>query len=84
MVGLQKPSQSQFLRGVKFFPVPIGLTWKHDILVLQPSPCQPNENEVDDWMGLDEWSSWFKSQIQDSNRSQDIVKLNKFKKFKKV
>ncbi|GFU87614.1 uncharacterized protein TNCV_2935361 [Trichonephila clavipes] len=39
------------------------------------------KNEVDDWMGLDEWNSWFKSQVRDSNRSQDIVNLNKLKKF---
>ncbi|GFW19657.1 uncharacterized protein TNCV_1605481 [Trichonephila clavipes] len=28
-------------------------------------------------MGLDEWNSWFKSQVRDSKRSQDIVNLNK-------
>ncbi|GFW75591.1 hypothetical protein TNCV_4427741 [Trichonephila clavipes] len=46
--------------------------------VLKPSPCLHNGNEVDDWMGLDEWNSWFKSQVPDLNRSQDIVNLNKF------
>ncbi|GFV46345.1 uncharacterized protein TNCV_3232341 [Trichonephila clavipes] len=76
--------QAQFLREVKFLPVPVGLTWKHDILVLKPTPCLPNGNEVDDWMGLDERNSWFKYQVRDSNRSQDIVNLNKFKKFKTV
>ncbi|PRD27437.1 UNVERIFIED_CONTAM: hypothetical protein NCL1_35352 [Trichonephila clavipes] len=25
-------------------------------------------------MGLDEWNSWFKSRVRDSNRSQDIKK----------
>ncbi|GFS50521.1 uncharacterized protein TNCV_3197161 [Trichonephila clavipes] len=39
---------------VKFFPVPIGLTSEHDILVLKSSPCIHNGNKVDDWMGLDE------------------------------
>ncbi|GFV57176.1 hypothetical protein TNCV_4976531 [Trichonephila clavipes] len=43
-----------------------------------------NGNEVDDWIGLDEWNSWFKSQVRDSNRSQDIVNLNKLKKFKAI
>ncbi|GFS73244.1 uncharacterized protein TNCV_4571631 [Trichonephila clavipes] len=50
------------------------------ILVLKPSPCLHNGNEVDDRMGLDEWNNWFKSQVRDSNRSQDIVNLNKLKK----
>ncbi|GFX15751.1 uncharacterized protein TNCV_2132371 [Trichonephila clavipes] len=59
-----------------------GLTWEHDILVLKPSPCLHNGNEVDDWMGLDEWNSWFKSHVRDSDRSRDIVNLNKFQKFK--
>ncbi|GFU75197.1 retrovirus-related Pol polyprotein from transposon 297 [Trichonephila clavipes] len=58
--------------------------WEHDILVLKPSPCLHNANEVDDWMGVDEWTSWFKSQVRDSNRSQDIVNLNKFKSLKQV
>ncbi|GFX59644.1 hypothetical protein TNCV_3754091 [Trichonephila clavipes] len=40
--------------------------------MLKPSPCLHNGNEVDDWMGLDEWNSWFKSQVQNSNRSQEI------------
>ncbi|GFX51099.1 uncharacterized protein TNCV_2734501 [Trichonephila clavipes] len=75
-------SQAQFLSGVKLFPVPIGLTWEHDILVLKPSPCLHNENEVDDWMILDEWNSWFKSQVRYSSRNQDIVNLNKFKTIK--
>ncbi|GFX56905.1 uncharacterized protein TNCV_3566771 [Trichonephila clavipes] len=52
--------------------------------VLKPSPCLHNGNEVDVWIGLDEWNSWFKSQVRDSNRSQDIMNLNKFEKFKKV
>ncbi|GFU88994.1 hypothetical protein TNCV_2894421 [Trichonephila clavipes] len=47
-----------------------ALQWEHGILVLKPSPCLHNGNEVDDWMGLDEWNSWFKSQVRDSNRSQ--------------
>ncbi|GFY35977.1 mariner transposase [Trichonephila clavipes] len=33
-------------------------------LVLKPSPCQHNGNEVDDWTGLDEWNSWFKSETR--------------------
>ncbi|GFT06860.1 ankyrin-1 [Trichonephila clavipes] len=45
--------------------------------VLKPSPCLHNGSQVYDWMGLDEWNSWFKSRVQDSNRSQDIVGLNK-------
>ncbi|GFU04563.1 hypothetical protein TNCV_1516091 [Trichonephila clavipes] len=42
-------------------PVSIGLTWEHDILVLKPFPCLHSGHEVDDWMGLNEWNSWFKS-----------------------
>ncbi|GFV63604.1 uncharacterized protein TNCV_625991 [Trichonephila clavipes] len=85
MADLQKssPKLNSLGRG-EFFPVPIGLTWEHDILGLKPSPCLHNWNEVDDWMGLDEWNSWFKSQVRDSNRSQDIVNLNKFRKFKTI
>ncbi|GFX46417.1 uncharacterized protein TNCV_238791 [Trichonephila clavipes] len=80
MADLQKSRPKlNSLEVEKFFPVPIGLTWEHDILVLKPSPCLHNGNEADDWMGLDEWNSWFKSQVRDSNRSQDIVNLNKFK-----
>ncbi|GFS96987.1 uncharacterized protein TNCV_4178451 [Trichonephila clavipes] len=70
--------------GVKWLPVPIGLTQEHDILELKPSPCLDNGNEADDWMGLDEWNTWFKSQVRNSKRSQDIVNLNKFKKFQTV
>ncbi|GFV47740.1 uncharacterized protein TNCV_4308181 [Trichonephila clavipes] len=73
--------QAQFLGGGEIFPVPIGLTWEHDI-VLNPSPCLHNGNEADDWMGLDERNNWFKTQVRDSNRSQDIVNVNKLKKFK--
>ncbi|GFU04621.1 hypothetical protein TNCV_4377061 [Trichonephila clavipes] len=51
------------------------------IPLLKPSPLHSG-NEVDDWMGLDEWSSWFKSQVRDSNRSQYIANLNKLKTFK--
>ncbi|GFW06102.1 uncharacterized protein TNCV_4478941 [Trichonephila clavipes] len=40
--------QAPFLRGMKFFPVPIGLTLEHDIIVLKPSPCLHNGNEADD------------------------------------
>ncbi|GFU64667.1 uncharacterized protein TNCV_1947851 [Trichonephila clavipes] len=80
MVDLQKSSAKlNSLGGVKLFPVVIGLTWEHDILVLKLSPCLHNGNDVDDWIGLDEWNSWFKSQVQDSNKSQDIVNLNKLK-----
>ncbi|GFU23742.1 hypothetical protein TNCV_2341301 [Trichonephila clavipes] len=52
--------------GVNIFPVPVGLTWEHDILVLKPSPCLHNGNEVDDWMGHDEWNigSYFKSETR--------------------
>ncbi|GFT69370.1 uncharacterized protein TNCV_4182201 [Trichonephila clavipes] len=50
----------------------------------KPFPCLHNGNEVDDWMGLDEGNSWFKSQVRDSNRSQDIGNLNKFEKFKTI
>ncbi|GFY04227.1 uncharacterized protein K02A2.6 [Trichonephila clavipes] len=60
-------------KGQRIIAVPIGLTWEHDILVLKPSPCLHNGNEVDDYMGLDEWNSWFKSQFRDSNRSQGRV-----------
>ncbi|GFV21316.1 hypothetical protein TNCV_2927891 [Trichonephila clavipes] len=52
------------------------------LVVFKPSPWIHNGNEVDDWMGLNKRNSWFKSQVQDSNRSQDIANLNKFKKFK--
>ncbi|PRD23977.1 UNVERIFIED_CONTAM: hypothetical protein NCL1_44963 [Trichonephila clavipes] len=58
---------------------PIGLTCEHNILVLKPSPCLHNGSQVDNWMGLNEWNSWFKSQVRDSNRCQDIVDLNKLK-----
>ncbi|GFV04152.1 uncharacterized protein TNCV_917731 [Trichonephila clavipes] len=61
-----------------FNPIPIGLKREHDILVLKPSPYQHNRNEIDDWMGIDEWNSWFKSHVRDSNMSQDVVNLNKF------
>ncbi|GFW13411.1 uncharacterized protein TNCV_1879131 [Trichonephila clavipes] len=54
----QIKSQSRLLGG-GCFPVPIGLTWQHDILVLKPSACLHNGNEADDW--IDEWNSWFKS-----------------------
>ncbi|GFY22072.1 uncharacterized protein TNCV_3297161 [Trichonephila clavipes] len=84
MADLQKSSPKLNSLGVKFFPFPIGLTWEHDILVRKPSPCLHNGNEVDDWMSLDEWNSWFKSQVRDSNRSEDIVNLNKSKKFKTI
>ncbi|GFW71648.1 uncharacterized protein TNCV_2548611 [Trichonephila clavipes] len=79
MVDLQKLSPKLNSLGVKFFPVPIALTCEHDILVLKPSPYLYNGNKVYNWMGLDEWNSWCKSQVRDSNRSQDIVNLNKFK-----
>ncbi|GFU60718.1 uncharacterized protein TNCV_2754681 [Trichonephila clavipes] len=64
--------------GGEIFSDPMGSVWEHDILVLKPSSCQPNGSQVYDWMGLDEWNSWFKSQVRDSNRSQDIVDLNIF------
>ncbi|GFY15466.1 uncharacterized protein TNCV_1572771 [Trichonephila clavipes] len=70
-------SQAQFLRG-EIFSDPIGLTWEHDILELKPSPCLHNGNQVYAWMGFDEWNSWFTSQVRDSNKSQDILDLNKF------
>ncbi|GFS71867.1 hypothetical protein TNCV_3715381 [Trichonephila clavipes] len=41
--------------------------------VNKPSPCLHNWNDVDDWMSLDEWNSWFKSQVRNSKRNQDIV-----------
>ncbi|GFX08419.1 uncharacterized protein TNCV_3269081 [Trichonephila clavipes] len=86
MVDLQTSSSklNSLGGGVKNFPVPIGLTWEQNILVPMPSPCLHNGNEADDWMGLDKRNTWFKSQVRDSNRSQDIVNLNKFKKFKTV
>ncbi|GFU56296.1 uncharacterized protein TNCV_582301 [Trichonephila clavipes] len=52
--------------------------------VLKSSPCLHNGNEVDDWMGLDEWNSWFKSQVRDSNKSENIVNLNKSKMLKTI
>ncbi|GFX86832.1 uncharacterized protein TNCV_3751051 [Trichonephila clavipes] len=48
-------SPTQLLKGVKCFPVPIELTWEHNILVLKPFPCLHDGNEVDDWMSFDEW-----------------------------
>ncbi|GFU84716.1 uncharacterized protein TNCV_2126571 [Trichonephila clavipes] len=66
------------LGGGEMFSDSIGLTWEHDILVLKPSPCLQNWSQVYDWMILDEWDSWFKSQVRGSNRSQDIVDLNTF------
>ncbi|GFY18483.1 hypothetical protein TNCV_2397101 [Trichonephila clavipes] len=53
------------------------------VQMLKHSPLH-NGNEVDDWMGLNEWNSWFKSQVRDSNRSQDIVNLNKFKSLRQL
>ncbi|GFU26327.1 uncharacterized protein TNCV_3180791 [Trichonephila clavipes] len=70
MADLQKSSPKLNSLGGEIFPVPIGLTWEHDILVLKPSPCLHNGNEVDDWMGLDERNSWFKFQVRDSNISK--------------
>ncbi|GFV66516.1 DUF4817 domain-containing protein [Trichonephila clavipes] len=65
--------QAQLLKGGgEISSDPIGLTWEHDILVLKPSPCLHNET-LYDWMGLDEWNSWFKSQVRDSNRSQENI-----------
>ncbi|GFS81715.1 uncharacterized protein TNCV_2706631 [Trichonephila clavipes] len=75
---LQKSSPKLNSLGGGMFSDPIGLTGEHDILVLKPSPCLDNGSQVCDWMGLDEWNSWFKSQVLDSNRSQDIMDLNKF------
>ncbi|GFY07218.1 uncharacterized protein TNCV_277651 [Trichonephila clavipes] len=54
-------SQAQLLKGGGICSDPIGLTWEHDIFVLKPSPCLSNGSQVYDWMGLDEWNSWFKS-----------------------
>ncbi|GFX86500.1 uncharacterized protein TNCV_3727691 [Trichonephila clavipes] len=80
---LRKPCREEHRRGP--IPLPIGLTGELAILVLKPSPCLHNSNEVDDWMGLNEWNSWFKSQVRDSNRSHNIVNLErKFKKLKTV
>ncbi|GFX70076.1 uncharacterized protein TNCV_4615141 [Trichonephila clavipes] len=84
MVDLQKSSPKLNSLEGGFFPVSIGLTWVHDILVLKPPSCLHNRNKVDDWEGIDEWNSWFKSQVRDYNRSQDIVNLNTFKKFKTI
>ncbi|GFT24564.1 hypothetical protein TNCV_3253611 [Trichonephila clavipes] len=51
MADLQKSSPKlNSLGGSNLFPVPEGLTWENDILVLKPSPCLHNGNEVDDWM----------------------------------
>ncbi|GFV81547.1 hypothetical protein TNCV_52711 [Trichonephila clavipes] len=58
-MGLQKSSPKLNSLGVTFFPVPIGLTWEHDIVMLKLSPCLHNRNELDDWVGLNEWNSWF-------------------------
>ncbi|GFX11680.1 hypothetical protein TNCV_4340261 [Trichonephila clavipes] len=43
---------------------PHRINMEHDILVIKPSPWIYNGNEVDDWMGFDEWKSWFKSQVR--------------------
>ncbi|GFV14274.1 uncharacterized protein TNCV_807061 [Trichonephila clavipes] len=77
MADLQKSSPNLKSLGGESFSDPIGLTWKHDILVFKPSPCLQNGIQVYEWMGLEEWNSWLKSQVRDSNRSQDIVDLNK-------
>ncbi|GFT41048.1 uncharacterized protein TNCV_1639351 [Trichonephila clavipes] len=84
MADLQKLSPKLNTLGGEIFPVPIELTWEHYILVLKPSPCLHNVKEVDDWMGLNEWNSWFKSYVRDSNRSQDIVNLSKKKSLKQL
>ncbi|GFU64428.1 hypothetical protein TNCV_3947951 [Trichonephila clavipes] len=47
-------------------------------MLLKSSPCHYDGSQVYDWMGLDEWNSWFKSQGRDSHRMQDIGDLNKF------
>ncbi|GFS86052.1 hypothetical protein TNCV_1583031 [Trichonephila clavipes] len=57
MADLQKSSSKLNSLGGKIVSSPIGLTWEHDILVLKPSPCLHNGNEVDNWRGLDEWNS---------------------------
>ncbi|GFY32296.1 uncharacterized protein TNCV_3558041 [Trichonephila clavipes] len=46
-------SPAQFLRGLKFFPVYMRLTWEHHILVLKSSSYLHNGNEVDDWISRD-------------------------------
>ncbi|GFV23819.1 uncharacterized protein TNCV_960131 [Trichonephila clavipes] len=78
---LKIKSQAQLLGKDEIFSDPIGLAWQPDILVLKPSPCLHKGSQVYDWMDLDDWNSWFKSRVRDSNRSQDIVHLNKFQKF---
>ncbi|GFV58487.1 hypothetical protein TNCV_1095361 [Trichonephila clavipes] len=69
MADLQKSSSKLNSLGGEIFPVPIGLTCQLDILVPKPSSCLHNGNEADDLMGLEEWNTWFKSQVRDSNRS---------------
>ncbi|GFW90935.1 uncharacterized protein TNCV_1758091 [Trichonephila clavipes] len=78
MVDFQKSTPDPNSLSMDSFSDPIGLTWEHDILVLKPSPCLHKGSQVYDWMGLDEWNSWFKPQVRDSKRRQDIVDLNKF------
>ncbi|GFW34903.1 hypothetical protein TNCV_978411 [Trichonephila clavipes] len=59
-----------------------GQVYPRDIQSMLNPSLLHNGNEVDDWMGLDEWNSWFKSQARYSNRSQDIVNLNKTRHFR--
>ncbi|GFW28992.1 adhesion G protein-coupled receptor B2 [Trichonephila clavipes] len=81
MVNLQKssPKLNSLGGGGEIVSDPIGLTWEPDILVLKPSRCLHNGNQIYDWMGLDEWNSWLKSQVRDSNRSQDNLGALHFK-----
>ncbi|GFW60307.1 hypothetical protein TNCV_1843871 [Trichonephila clavipes] len=64
MADLQKSSPKLNSLGAEIFSDPIGLTWEGDILVLKSSPCLHNGSQVYDWMGLDEWNSWLKSQSE--------------------
>ncbi|GFW02939.1 hypothetical protein TNCV_683651 [Trichonephila clavipes] len=61
-----------------------GGALERPIPLLKPSPCRHNVKEVDDWKGLNEWNSWLKSYVRDSNRSQDIVNLSKKKSLKQL
>ncbi|GFX87296.1 hypothetical protein TNCV_3820261 [Trichonephila clavipes] len=47
---------------------------------LRLSPCLHNRNEVDEWMRLDEWNSWFISQVRDSH-TQTSARYCEFKQI---
>ncbi|GFU35088.1 uncharacterized protein TNCV_1859691 [Trichonephila clavipes] len=82
MADLQKSSPKLNSLWGEIFSSPHRINMgEHDILVLKPSPCLHDGNEVYDWMGLEEWNSWFKSQVRDWR--QDIVNLKTIENYRR-